>query len=150
RIRKLDDGVADATLLALAGLKRLGLAHAATAVLEVDEFLPAVGQGAVGLETRANGQRTRALVASVDGGATSTAPAGEPGFLEVLDGSCKTPIAGHARIVGGRLEFRGMILKPDGSEAVETQRTGAVADAVALGADAGRELRSRGGTDFFR
>jgi len=150
RIRKLDEGVADATLLALAGLKRLGLADVATAVLDIDTFLPAVGQGAIGLETRESDARTRELVAKVNDAATTTALAAERAFLEVLDGSCKTPIAGHARIIDGRLSFRGMILKVDGSEVHETQRTGAIGDAVALGEDAGRELRARGGADFFK
>jgi len=149
RIRKLDEGVADATLLALAGLKRLGLADVATAVLDIDDFLPAVGQGAIGLETRESDARTRELVAKVNHAATSTALAAERAFLKVLDGSCKTPIAGHARIVDGRLSFRGMILRPDGSEVHETSRAGAVTDAVALGEDAGRELKARGGADFF-
>jgi len=150
RIRKLDEGVADATLLALAGLKRLGLANVATAVLDIDQFLPAVGQGAIGLETRESDARTRELVAKVNDAATTTALAAERAFLEVLDGSCKTPIAGHARIIDGRLSFRGMILKVDGSEVHETQRTGAIGDAVALGEDAGRELKARGGADFFK
>ena len=150
RIRKLDEGVADATLLALAGLKRLGLADVATAVLDIDQFLPAVGQGAIGLETRESDARTRELVAKVNDPATSTALAAERAFLTVLDGSCKTPIAGHARIIDGRLSFRGMILKVDGSEMHETGRTGALGDAVALGEDAGRELKARGGADFFR
>jgi len=150
RIRKLDEGVADATLLALAGLKRLGLADVATAVLDIDTFLPAVGQGAIGLETRESDARTRELVAKVNDAATTTALAAERAFLEVLDGSCKTPIAGHARIIDGRLSFRGMILKVDGSEVHETQRTGAIGDAVALGEDAGRELKARGGADFFK
>jgi len=150
RIRKLDEGVADATLLALAGLKRLGLANVATAVLDIDQFLPAVGQGAIGLETRESDARTRELVAKVNDPATSTALAAERAFLTVLDGSCKTPIAGHARIIDGRLSFRGMILKVDGSEMHETGRTGALGDAVALGEDAGRELKARGGADFFR
>ena len=150
RIRKLEEGVADATLLAYAGLKRLGLTHVATAVLEIDDFLPAVAQGAIGLEIRENDSRTRELVAKVNHAATMTAVSAERAFLAVLDGSCKTPIAGHARIIDGRLLFRGMILKPDGSEAHEAERSGTIADAVALGEDAGRELRSRGGADFFK
>ncbi len=80
---------------------------------------------------------------------TATALAAERAFLAVLDGSCRTPIAGHATIAAGRLAFRGLIAKPDGSETFETAREGAVADAAALGADAGRELKSRAGADFF-
>ena len=150
RLRKLDAGEVDATLLALAGLKRLGLAHAATAVLEVDEFLPAVGQGAIAIEVRTDNDRIRALLAAIDHADTSTALQAERAFLAVLDGSCRTPIAGHATLTGGTLFFRGMIIRPDGSEAHETTRQGKIADATALGADAGRELKSRAAPDFFQ
>ena len=80
---------------------------------------------------------------------TAVALAAERAFLAVLDGSCRTPIGGHATIAGDRLSFRGMVVKPDGSEAFETSRSGPVADAVALGADAGAELKGRAGPDFF-
>jgi hydroxymethylbilane synthase len=149
RLRRLDEGVADATLLALAGLKRLGLAGTVTAVLSVDEFLPAVGQGAIGIEIRADDSRTRDLLAPLDHADTATALAAERAFLAVLDGSCRTPIGGHATISKGKLRFRGMIVKPDGSQAFETMREGDPADAAALGADAGTELRDRAGADFF-
>jgi hydroxymethylbilane synthase len=149
RLRKLDDGVVDATLLALAGLKRLGREAAATAVLEVDAFLPAVGQGAIGIEVREADSRTRDLLSAINHPDTLTALGAERAFLAVLDGSCRTPIAGHARIESGAVSFRGLILRPDGSEAHETARTGAVADAVKLGADAGRELKRRAAPDFF-
>ena len=149
RLRKLDEGVADATLLALAGLKRLGLADAATAVLDVDEFLPAVGQGAIGIETRAGDSRTRDMLGPINHADTFSALAAERAFLAVLDGSCRTPIGGHATIAGGRLRFRGMIVKPDGSEAFEATREGDVRDAERLGADAGGELTGRAGPDFF-
>jgi len=149
RLRKLDEGAADATLLALAGLKRLGLADAATAVLEVDDFLPAVGQGAVGIEARTGDMRTLGLLAAINHADTASALACERAFLAVLDGSCRTPIAGHATIAGVRLRFRGMIIRPDGSEAFETAREGSVRDAERLGADAGSELKGRAGPDFF-
>jgi hydroxymethylbilane synthase len=149
RLRKLDAGEVDATLLALAGLKRLGLAETATAVLEVDEFLPAVGQGAIGIETRADDAATLALVAAINDADTAAALAAERAFLAVLDGSCRTPIAGHATVDGDGLRFHGMILRPDGSEAYEAERTGRRTDAAALGADAGRELKGRAGTDFL-
>jgi hydroxymethylbilane synthase len=149
RLRKLDDGVVDATVLALAGLKRLGLATAATAILEVDELLPAVGQGAIGIETRADDTRTRDMLAPINHIDTERALAAERAFLAKLDGSCRTPIAGHAAVSGGRIWFRGMILKPDGSESFETTRSGDVRDAERLGADAGAELKSRAGSDFF-
>ncbi len=149
RLRKLDDGIVDATLLAYAGLKRLGRADAATAVLDIDEFLPAVGQGAIGIETRENDVHTRDAVAAINHPDTLVALNAERAFLAVLDGSCRTPIAGHARIANGAVSFRGLILRPDGSEALETARAGSVADAALLGRDAGRELKSRAPSDFF-
>jgi len=149
RLRKLDTGEVDATLLAVAGLKRLGLLSSATAILDPDEFVPAVGQGAIGIETRADDERTRALVAEVDDADTAAALAAERSFLAVLDGSCRTPIGGHANIERGALRFRGIIIKPDGSEAFEVFRQGRPEAAADLGADAGRELRARAGTDFF-
>jgi hydroxymethylbilane synthase len=149
RLKKLSGGDFDATILALAGLKRLGLADAATAILDVGEFLPAVGQGAIAIEIRGDDARTRDLMAAIDHADTSVALACERAFLGVLDGSCRTPIAGHAVIDGGALRFRGMILRPDGSEAFETTRTGARGDAAALGADAGAELKAKAPPDFF-
>ena len=149
RLRKLDEGVADATLLALAGLKRLGLADAATAVLDIDEFLPAVGQGAIGIETRADDSRTREMLGPINHADTFSALTAERAFLAVLDGSCRTPIGGHATISGGQLRFRGMIVKPDGSEAFEATREGDRRDAEKLGADAGGELKGRASPDFF-
>jgi len=149
RLRKIEAGEMDATVLAVAGLKRLGLLAAATAVLDTDEFLPAVGQGAIGIETQADDARTRALVAKIDDADTAIALAAERAFLAVLDGSCRTPIAGYARVSGGGIRFRGMIAKTDGSEALEVLRDGPAADAAALGADAGRELKDRAGPGFF-
>jgi hydroxymethylbilane synthase len=136
-------------LLALAGLKRLGLAESATALLAVDEFPPAVGQGTIALEARANDSKTLAALAAINHLDSLTALAAERAFLAVLDGSCRTPIAGHAVINAGRVRFRGLIARPDGSEVHETQREGDVADAFALGEDAGRELKARASPDFF-
>ncbi len=150
RLRKIENGDADATVLALAGLKRLGLVAAATAVLDLDAFLPAVGQGAIGIETRADDGRARGLVDAINDADTATALAAERAFLAVLDGSCRTPIAGHARVIDGVVRFRGLIAKTDGSEALEVSREGSRADAAALGADAGRELKARAGPDFFK
>jgi hydroxymethylbilane synthase len=149
RLRKLDAGEVDATLLARAGLNRLGLTDAITATLSVDDFLPAIGQGAVGIETRQDDARTREMVAKVDHPDTTVAVMCERAFLTVLDGSCRTPIAGHATLDGNVLRFRGMILRPDGSEYFETSRAGALRDAVALGADAGAELKARAPANFF-
>jgi hydroxymethylbilane synthase len=149
RLRKLDEGEVDATLLALAGLKRLGLTEHATSILEIEEFLPAVGQGAIAIETRSDDSATRKLLAAINHSPTEIALAAERAFLTVLDGSCRTPIAGHARLAGGELHFRGLIARPDGSESLETSRSGAAEDAARLGADAGNELKRRGGAGFF-
>jgi hydroxymethylbilane synthase len=149
RLRKIEAGEADATLLAVAGLKRLGLLDHATALLDIDEFLPAVGQGAIGIETRADDAATRALVAKINDPDTATAVTAERAFLAVLDGSCRTPIGGHARVSNNVIRLRGMIVKPDGSAAFEIFREGSPAQAAELGADAGRELKARGGADFF-
>jgi hydroxymethylbilane synthase len=149
RLRKIEAGEADATLLAVAGLKRLGLLDAAASLLDIDEFLPAVGQGAIGIETRADDATTRALVAKIDDADTATAVTAERAFLAELDGSCRTPIGGHARINNDTVHFHGMIVKPDGSAAFEVLREGSRKRAAELGADAGRELKTRGGADFF-
>jgi hydroxymethylbilane synthase len=149
RLRKLDAGQVDATLLAVAGLKRLGLLSAATAILELDQFLPAVGQGAIAIETRADDAATRALIAMVDDRDTATAMIAERAFLAVLDGSCRTPIGGYADVRGMTVRFRGMIASLDGSEAFEAVREGSCEQAAEVGAAAGQELRQRAGADFF-
>jgi hydroxymethylbilane synthase len=149
RLRKVEAGEVAATVLALAGLKRLGLSAAATAVFDIQEFLPAVGQGAIAIETRANDKNTRQLVSAVGDADTAVALATERAFLAVLDGSCRTPIAGHAQVAGDTVRFRGMIAKIDGSEALDVSREGSRSDAAKLGADAGRELKARAGAAFF-
>jgi hydroxymethylbilane synthase len=149
RLRKLGDGVVDATLLAFAGLKRLGREAVATAVLETDQFLPAVGQGAIGIEVRAADTRTRNLLEKINHPETLAAIHTERAFLAVLDGSCRTPIAGHARVIGGSVVFRGMILRPDGTEIHETECKGAVQQGPSLSAGAARELKGRAAADFF-
>jgi hydroxymethylbilane synthase len=150
RLRKLAAGEADAIILALAGLKRLGLEGRATTVMTADEFLPAAGQGAIAIETRENDAGTRALLARIDDADTSIALACERAFLAELDGSCKTPIGGHATLDGEVLQFRGLVARPDGSEMHETTATGKRSDAAAIGADCGRALRRRAGADFFK
>ena len=149
RLAKREAGVVEATLLALAGLKRLGMAHVGTPVPE-DEMLPAVGQGAVCIECRAEDASVRAWLAAIDHRPTATCVAAEHAMLVVLDGSCRTPIAGHAILASdGVLHLRGLIVKPDGSELIATERRGTAADAEALGRDAGHELRRRGGPGFL-
>ncbi len=148
RLAKRDAGVVEATLLALAGLKRLGMAHVGTPVPE-EEILPAVGQGAVCIECRADDARTRAWLAAIDHKPTAICVAAEHAMLAVLDGSCRTPIAGHAVLAGDSLLLRGLIVKPDGSELLATERRGLSKDAKAMGRDAGLELKRRGGPGFL-
>jgi hydroxymethylbilane synthase len=143
RLAKVETGLIGATLLALAGMKRLGLDHHATAILAEDEFLPAVGQGAIAIVIRSSDDRTREAVSRITDEATGIALAAERAFLAVLDGSCRTPIAGHAKLDGNEIKFRGLVLRPDGSDAVEVMVTGAAADAERLGREAGTDLRAR-------
>jgi hydroxymethylbilane synthase len=149
RLRKLAAGEADATLLALAGLRRLGMEAKATRIFEIDEFLPAVGQGAIAIESRRADDRVNAFVARITDPDTEVALSAERSFLALLDGSCRTPIGGHCYVTGDAIYFRGLIISPDGREFFETTREGARQDAVALGADAARELRERAGEKFF-
>ncbi len=149
RLRKLASGEADATLLALAGLKRLGLADKATRIFEIDEFLPAVGQGAIAIESRRDDDRTNALVKAIGDADAEVALTAERSFLALLDGSCRTPIGGHCRVHGERIHFSGLIISPDGREEYATTREGPRREAAALGTDAARELRERAGERFF-
>jgi len=149
RLRKLDADEVDATLLALAGLRRLGLVEHVTSVMSAEEFLPAVGQGAIGIEARKDDTRVCDILARIDHAETSIAVACERAFLAALDGSCKTPIAGHATISGDAIQFRGLIARPDGSAAHDIAGTGSRKDAASIGTDAGRELKHRAGPGFF-
>jgi len=149
RLRKIEASEMDAAVLAVAGLKRLGLFSAAATALEVEEFLPAAGQGAIAIETRSNDENARTHAAAIDDADTHIALAAERAFLAALGGSCRTPIAGHARLDGDTVRFRGLIAKTDGSDAIEASRQGRRTDAAALGADAGHEIKTRAGADFF-
>jgi hydroxymethylbilane synthase len=148
RLRKCEAGEVEATILALAGLKRLGLEHVGAPVPE-DEMLPAIGQGAICIECRADDAKTRGWLAAIDHGPTATCVKAEHAMLSVLDGSCRTPIAGHAVLTDGVIHLRGLIAKPDGSQLIATERRGGFADAEALGRDAGQELLRRGGPGFL-
>jgi hydroxymethylbilane synthase len=143
RLQKVAAKEFDAAILALAGLKRLGLESQASVPLDPATFPPSVGQGAITIAIREGDERAERLAAAIDHAPTSIALAAERAFLAALDGSCRAPIAGHARINGGRLVLYGLVIAPDGTGAVETTREGPVGDAVALGRDAGEELRAR-------
>lgn len=149
RLRKLEAGDVDATLLAIAGLNRLGLSHAATDILSTEAFLPAPGQGAICIESRVGHARIDGLIAAIDHGETHSALRAERGFLAELDGSCRTPIAAHATLADGTITLQGMILTPDGSRMHQTTRTGLVEDAEMLGRMAARVLLEEAGADFF-
>jgi hydroxymethylbilane synthase len=150
RLRKLDDGVVDATLLAIAGLKRMNMDGCATSVLDWDEMLPAVAQGAIGIQCRSDDERSLRYIHTLNHEETHVCVNCERAFLEALDGNCKTPIAGQARIVGGKIKFRGLIAMPDGSKVYKTEAEGAIEDAYELGFKAGTELKERAGEEFFK
>lgn len=145
RLQKLQDGVAHATFLAIAGLKRLGLADKATNIVEIEDMLPAVAQGAIGIEINLRDEATRKLVAAVNHTPTSIAIACERAFLLELNGSCRTPIAGHAFIKNETLHFRGEALTLDGKHVFSVVRSGLLADAVIIGQEAGQEVKIKGG-----
>jgi len=152
RLRKLAAGEADATLLAVAGLKRLGLLDKASAVIDSAEILPAVGQGAIGIEVRADDARVGALLAPLDHRATTLCVTAERACLAELDGSCHTPIAAHAELSGdGRsLRLRALIALPDGTAVHRDERQGPAADPAVLGCAAGRQLKAAAEPAFFR
>jgi hydroxymethylbilane synthase len=151
RLDKLARGEAAATLLALAGLKRLGRVAAATAILSTDQFLPAVAQGAIGVEIRAGDARIMALVAPIDHAPTTIAVTAERALLAVLDGSCRTPIAAHAEIFGTALRLRGFVALPDGTESHRAEDTGnaTLEGAAALGRAVGERLKALAGPNFL-
>lgn len=142
RLKKLDSGEFDATLLALAGLTRLGMEERASVILDMADFLPAVGQGAVAIESRQRDLAVDSLLVPITCPATGLALRVERAFLGELDGSCRTPIAGHAEIVNGELRFRGAVLAPDGQRYYEIVRHGPPNRALELGLAAGREMRA--------
>jgi len=149
RLRKLEEGAADATFLALAGLKRLGLTAHVTSVVETAEMLPAIGQGAICVETRRDNEAVNALLAAIHHADTADCVTCERAFLAALDGSCRTPIAGLAEIAGGDIAFRGQVLSPDGREDERIEARGPRAEAARIGHDAGTALKSRLRPGFF-
>ena len=149
RMKKLEDGVAVATFLAMAGLNRLGMAAVVRSAIEVDEMLPAVAQGAIGIERRAKDDRAAAMLAAIHHAETGLRLAAERAYLATLDGSCETPIAGLATLANGELTLRGEILRPDGSEVIAGRICGPVADGAALGQALARDLLGQAPAGFF-
>jgi hydroxymethylbilane synthase len=149
RLKKLAAGAVDATLLAQAGLERLGIAPAGATVLSPEVMLPAVGQGAIGVECRADDASILARLTAIDDLKTAACIGAERALLAALDGSCRTPIAGHASFAAGRLRLEALVARPDGSVCLRTSRQGALGDGDRLGRDAGLELKARAGPDFF-
>ena len=149
RLAKRAAGVVDATILAVAGLRRLGHAGLITHVMSRDTMLPAVAQGAVGIERRAADDRVADYLAPLNDAATATAVTAERALLAVLDGSCRTPIAALAELEAGRLRLSGLIARPDGSELHRLALDGPAADAARLGGALGQDLKGRAGPGFF-
>ena len=149
RLRKLADGVAAATFLAQAGLNRLGMAHVARGAISPDEMLPAVAQGAIGIERRADDTNTAAMLEAIHHTETGQRLAAERAFLATLDGSCETPIAGLAELNGTTLRLRGEVLRPDGSEKIADDRSAPIADAPAMARDMAQTLLKQAGPGFF-
>jgi hydroxymethylbilane synthase len=145
RLRKLSEGVADATFLACAGLNRLGLADKITMPMPIDIMLPAIAQGAIGIEIREGDNATRELLSAINHAPSEIAVICERAFLKALDGSCRTPLAGHATLDGNTLNFRGHALTLDGVHCFETTRVGSANDAARMGEEAGGEVKARGG-----
>jgi len=148
RLKKLGDGLAEATFLAMAGLNRLG-ADVPRAPISPEEMLPAVAQGAIGIERRAADARAAEMLAAIHDAETGLRLAAERAFLAALDGSCETPIAGLAQLVGGELRLRGEILRVDGSEALADDVTGPVADGAEMGRAMAARLLAQAGEGFF-
>ncbi|OQP86980.1 hydroxymethylbilane synthase [Rhizobium rhizosphaerae] len=149
RLRKLDEGQVDGTLLALAGLKRIGRTDVVTEILDPHEFPPAPAQGAICIESRRGDARVGALIEPINDIATFEAVTCERAFLAALDGSCRTPIAGFASSDGTTIRFSGMILTPDGSRHHRVEREGPASDPEAIGRAAGEAVKAEAGPDFF-
>ena len=147
RLQKLLDGVADATMLAMAGLNRLGEGHRATALLDPEIFMPAPAQGAIGIAVRSDDARMGQLVAALNHAPTNTAITAERAMLAVLDGSCRTPVGALSRPSGGTLTLKGQILSLDGKTAFDSEASGT--DPVALGRQVGDDLIAQAGTEWL-
>lgn len=149
RLKKLSEGVVDATILAVAGLKRLGRSDVDATPIDPEQMLPAVCQGTIGIERRSDDERIALLLEPLNDALTERRAIAERTLLSALNGSCRTPIAAFAELTGDQMRFRAAIARPDGSELIETERHGSATDAIALGRDAAAELRGRASPGFF-
>ena len=149
RLEKLNRGVASCTFLALAGLNRLNMAHLAKSIVGVEDMLPAVAQGAIGIERRRIDNNTAGLLEAIHHVPTGLRLNAERAFLRELDGSCETPIAGLAELRDGNILLRGEVLRPDGSEAIKDEASAPIEDSDILGTEMARKLIKNAGTDFF-
>lgn len=149
RMRKLQDGVAEGTFLACAGLNRLGMDEVKRTPISENDLLPAVAQGAIGIERRADDSRTAEMLEAIHDGPTGMRLAAERAYLAALDGSCETPIAGLAELDGGQIRLRGEILRPDGSEMLDDHGSAPIEDGAALGHEVAARLLERAPQDFF-
>ena len=149
RLKKLDDGVAECTFLAVAGLNRLKMEDIITAPISTDEMLPAVAQGAIGIERREKDIKVATMLEAIHNSTTGLLLSAERAFLEALDGSCETPIAGLAEFKNENLRFRGEILKTDGSEVYNDEQVVSKEDATLVGIEMAHKLLSQAGNDFF-
>ena len=149
RLEKLNRGVASCTFLALAGLNRLNMAHLAKSIVGVDDMLPSVAQGAIGIERRRIDNNTAGLLEAIHHVPTGLRLNAERAFLRELDGSCETPIAGLAELRDGNILLRGEVLRPDGSEAIKDEASAPIEDGDILGTEMARKLIKNAGTDFF-
>ena len=149
RLKKLADNVADCTFLAMAGLRRLDMAHVAKSAIEVEEMLPAVAQGAIGIERRLDDTRAAQMLEAIHDVRTGQRLAAERAFLAALDGSCETPIAGLAELDGSNLRLRGEVLRPDGSESIGDDVTGTIEDGAEMGRAMAAKLLAEAGEGFF-
>lgn len=149
RLKKLSDKVAECTFLAMAGLNRLDMAHVAASAIEPEEMLPAVAQGAIGIERRNDDMRVAEMLEALHHTPTGQRLAAERAFLAALDGSCETPIAGLAKLDGTTLHMRGEVLRPDGSESLKAAQSAPIEDGADLGRALAADLLSRAGKGFF-
>jgi hydroxymethylbilane synthase len=149
RLKKLDDGVASCTFLAMAGLNRLDMTHVAKSAIDTDKMLPAVAQGALGIERRTSDHNTASILEAIHHGPTGLRLSAERAFLAGLDGSCETPIAGLAVLNEGSMRLQGEVLRPDGSDIITDDATAPIEDAAEMGTEMAHKLLEQAGPGFF-